>query len=60
MSIWVTPRDSSASTTALTTVWAAPMVPASPMPFTPSGLMSVGVTVRSSSKNGRSVAVGSM
>src|SRR5690606_17904958 len=59
MSMWVTPSGRRASTTALTIVWAEAIVPASPIPFTPSGLMSVGVTVRASSKRGRSEAVGS-
>ena len=42
MAMSVTPRPDSASTTALITAGAAPMVPASPMPLTPSGL--VGLT----------------
>ena len=40
MSIWVTslPAERSASTTALTTAGGEPIAPASPQPFTPSGL----------------------
>src|SRR5262249_27241439 len=40
-----TPMSERASTMALMTAGAAPMVPASPMPFTPSGLVGDGVTV---------------
>src|SRR5690606_4852547 len=40
-----TPRSESASTMALMTAGAAPMVPASPMPLTPSWLVGEGVTV---------------
>ena len=45
MSIWVTlwPPDCSASTTALITAGGDPMAPASPQPFTPSGLWVQGV-----------------
>ena len=42
MSMSVTPRCDSASTMALITAGAAPIVPASPMPFTPSGLVGLG------------------
>src|SRR5690606_30521557 len=59
MSMCLTPSGRNASTTALTIVWAEAIVPASPMPFTPSGLASLGVTVLLSSKLGRSAAVGS-
>jgi hypothetical protein len=41
----VTPIPESASTTALITVLAAPIVPASPMPLTPSWFVGDGVTV---------------
>ena len=41
----VTPRPDRASTTALITAGAAPIVPASPMPLTPSWLVGDGVTV---------------
>jgi hypothetical protein len=54
----VTPRGRRASTTALITAAAEPMVPASPIPFTPSWLLGLGVTVLSSSKLGRSGADG--
>ena len=59
MSRWVMPNGERASTTALTTAGVEPMVPASPMPLAPSGLRGVGVTVRSSSKGGKSTARGS-
>ena len=45
MSIWRTPRCAIASTTALCTAAVEPIVPDSPMPFAPSGLTCVGVTV---------------
>src|SRR3989442_5754322 len=57
-SISVTPRGLSASTTALTTAGVEPMVALSPTPLTPSGLMGLGVIVRSSTKLGRSGPVG--
>ena len=41
----VTPRPDRASTMALITAGAAPIVPASPMPLTPSGFVGDGVTV---------------
>ena len=44
-----TPSGERASTTPLTYVWADPIVPASPMPFTPRGFSSVVVDVRSTS-----------
>jgi len=44
----VTPRCASASTPALITAGGAAIVPASPIHFTPSGLLLEGVTVRSS------------
>ena len=52
------PSGASASTTALTIAAGAPTEPASPAPLAPSGLTGVGVTVRSSSKDGRSSAFG--
>src|SRR5690606_40364751 len=54
-----TPYGRSASTTALTTAGVAAMVPASPTPLTPSGLVVAGVSVRSVTNSGRSAAVGS-
>src|SRR5262249_47366704 len=57
MSMWSTP---SASQTEFTTAALAAIVPASPMPLTPSGLTGVGVTVRSSSNAGSSAALGIM
>ena len=52
------PSGDSASTAAFTTAGVAAIVPASPMPFTPSGLTGDGVTVRSSWIDGRSAADG--
>ena len=43
--------------TALCTAGVAPIVPASPMPLTPSGFTVVGVSIASSSKDGSSAAV---
>src|SRR5262245_28417717 len=54
VSTCVTPNGESASTTALTTAGVDPIVPASPTPLTPIGLTGDGVTVRSSSRFGRS------
>ena len=54
----VTPRCESASTTALITAGADPIVPASPIPFTPIGFEVLGVTVRSVSNDGNSAADG--
>jgi hypothetical protein len=45
MSRWVIPNGESASSTALTTAGGVAMLPASPIPLTPSGLSGVGVTV---------------
>jgi hypothetical protein len=53
-----TPSPDRASTMALMTAGAAPMVPASPMPFTPSGLVGEGVTVWSVTIDGTSEAAG--
>src|SRR5260370_29732496 len=59
-SISVIPRGASASSTALTTAGVEPMVALSPTPLTPSGLIGLGVMVRSSVKLGRSGAGGTM
>ena len=45
MSMSVTPNGASASRTALTTAGVEAIVPVSPTPFTPSGLLGLGVTV---------------
>src|SRR6267378_1319784 len=45
MSMCLTPSGDSASMTALTAAGVDPIVPASPMPFTPSGFVLVSVTV---------------
>src|SRR5690606_15722017 len=58
MAMSVMPNGESASTMALTTAGAAPMVPASPMPLTPSGFVGLGVTVWSSLNGGSSAALG--
>ena len=57
MSMSVMPSGDSASTMAFITGVAA-MVPASPMPLTPNGLVGLGVTVWSSLRLGISAAVG--
>src|SRR5215813_13188676 len=57
MSMCRTPRWETASMTAFCTAGVAPIVPASPMPLTPSGLYVVSVTISTSSKLGSSVAV---
>ena len=51
-------RTPSASHTAPTTAGVAAIVPASPIPFTPSGLVGDGVTVRCVWMSGRSGAAG--
>ena len=58
--IWmsVTPRCESASSTAPITAGAAAIVPVSPTPFTPSGFVGLGVSVRATSNNGSSTAEG--
>ena len=58
--IWmsVTPRWERASTTAFITAAPDAIVPVSPTPFTPSGLVGLGVSVRSSSNDGSSTADG--
>ena len=53
------PSGRSASMTALTTAGVAAIVPASPMPLTPSEFDGDGVSVRSISNDGISAAVGS-
>ncbi len=53
-----TPSPESASTTPLMIVDAAPMVPASPMPLTPSWLVGDGVTVWPVVIDGTSLAAG--
>src|SRR5680860_380958 len=58
ISMSVTPRGARASMTALTTAGGAAMVPASPMPFTPNGLVVEGVTVESRVNDGSSAAEG--
>jgi len=57
MSMWRTPRWLTASMTEFCTAGVAPIVPASPIPLTPSGLIGVGVSLSSSSKLGSSVAL---
>src|SRR6202043_1317627 len=52
------PNGASASVIALITAMLDAIVPASPMPLTPSSLVGLGVTVRSSSKRGISAIVG--
>src|SRR5207302_5627574 len=56
MSMCRTPRCATASMTAFWMAGVAPMVPASPMPLTPSGFTVVGVSLEMSSKLGRSGA----
>src|ERR1700704_6164831 len=53
-----TPNGASASTIAPTIAGVAPIVPASPTPFTPSGFTGEGVSVRSSSNQGSCDALG--
>src|ERR1700687_4795333 len=60
MSTSLTPKGDRASTTALITATLDAIVPASPIPLTPSGLVGLGVTVAAVSKDGRSGAVGIM
>ena len=57
MSMCRTPRCATASMTAFCTAGVAPIVPASPMPLTPSGFSVVGVSLATSSKLGSSAAV---
>src|SRR6185312_12165861 len=58
--IWMssTPRWESASATAFITAAPDAIVPVSPTPFTPSGLVGLGVVVESSSNDGSSTAEG--
>ena len=58
MSMWVTPRCETASTTAFWTAGVDPTVPDSPIPLTPNGFSEVGVSIRWVSKAGRSAALG--
>ena len=58
MSMWLTPSGRSASSMALITAGGAPIAPASPQPFTPSGLNGVGVQRVATWKDGRSSARG--
>jgi hypothetical protein len=58
MSTCRTPRCARASTTAFCTAGVAPIVPASPIPFAPSGFIGVGVSVFAVSKVGSSAALG--
>ena len=58
MSMWRTPRCDSASTTALCTAGVEPIVADSPMPFAPSGLSGLGVSVLDTSYDGSSAADG--
>jgi hypothetical protein len=56
MSMCLIPRWDTASMTAFWMAGVEPIVPASPMPFAPSGFRSVGVSLEASSKLGRSGA----
>src|SRR5712691_6307160 len=58
ISTWRMPRCESASTSALATAGMAPTHPASPAPFTPSGLVLVGTGLLLTSTALRSVARG--
>src|SRR5206468_8913538 len=58
MSICLMPSGDSASITALTIAGVDAIVPASPIPLTPSGFVFVSVTVWSSANGGTSAAVG--
>src|SRR5207245_4526175 len=58
MSTWRIPKIDSASTTAFWAAGVEPIVPASPIPFAPSGLSGVGVSVFEASKLGSSAALG--
>ena len=58
MSMSLTPRWRTASSTELTTAGVEAMVPASPTPLTPNGFVVEGVVVRSVVKCGRSAAAG--
>src|SRR5947208_7851621 len=60
MSMLVTPRADSASTTALITAAVDAIVPVSPTPLTPSGFVGLGVSVLPSSNDGNSAADGTM
>src|SRR5262249_56137989 len=58
IAISVTPSGASASRTALTTPAVAPILAPSPTPLTPNGFKPVGISARSVSNAGRSVACG--
>src|SRR4029079_11406094 len=58
ISMSLTPRCRTASMTALTTAGVDAIVPASPTPLTPSGLVVAGVSVRPVTNDGRSTADG--
>ena len=56
--MWRMPRWLRASITALCTAGVEPMVPDSPMPFAPSSLSGVGVSMGTRSNMGNSAALG--
>ena len=58
MSMAVTPNGDRASMMAFMTAGVLPMVPASPMPLTPSGLVGLGVIVLPMVSDGMSAADG--
>ena len=58
MSMWWTPKWATASITAFWTAAGDPIVGASPMPFTPRGFLSVGVSWWILSIRGKSAAAG--
>ena len=58
MSRWRTPNGANASTTAFCTAGVEPIVPDSPIPYAPSGLSGVGVSVLLTSNDGSSAALG--
>src|SRR3979411_438108 len=58
MSTSLTPNGDRASSLAWMTVTLDAMVPASPLPLTPSGLVGLGVTVAANSNDGMPGAVG--
>ena len=58
MSTWRTPKGASASQIALTIVGGDPTVADSPIPLAPIGWCGEGVTVKSVSQSGTSIAVG--
>ena len=60
MSMWVIPRCDTASITAFWMAGVEPIVPDSPMPFAPSGLRGLSVSVLDASKLGSSLAAGTV